>query len=132
MLLGGAEPLPPRISTTRSGFGALFERIRLHLVGARYPRYRSTRTPRWALSPAAGLEWTFQGRAAPRGDHPRPSTSGILAPTGSPRNGGKLIFVAARRRHAPNAEASRSGSSTAASARPFGATRMMSEILRPA
>lgn len=39
--------------------GAVFERIRLHLVGAWYPRWDSMRRPLWALSPAAGLEWTF-------------------------------------------------------------------------
>jgi hypothetical protein len=39
--------------------GALFERVRLHLIGAWYPPYRNTRRPLWALSPAAGLEWTF-------------------------------------------------------------------------
>lgn len=100
-LLGGAELLPPRISTTRvqlglllrggwqlsalDGFGAracpepdsdtlgtcsrpllqgglvaaLFERVRLHFLGAWYPRHASNRRPLWALSPAAGLEWTF-------------------------------------------------------------------------
>jgi hypothetical protein len=39
--------------------GALFERIRLHFVGGWYPPYHSTRRALWALSPAAGLEWTF-------------------------------------------------------------------------
>ena len=100
-LLGGAELLPPRISSTRfqlgallrggwqlssrdrygadrcpdpdtdtlgvcsrpllqaGAVGALFERIRLQLVGAWYPRYQSMRRPLWAISPAAGLEWTF-------------------------------------------------------------------------
>lgn len=100
-VLGGAELLPPRISTTRfqagallrggwqlserdrwgrvpcpepdtdtlgvcsrpvlqaGAVGALFERIRLHFVGAWYPPYRSIRRGLWALSPAAGLEWTF-------------------------------------------------------------------------
>jgi hypothetical protein len=100
-LLGGAELLPPRISTSRLQIGALlrggwqlssidrfgartcpepdtdtlgvcsrpllqvgavgavFERVRLHFVGAWYPPWRNTRRPLWALSPAAGLEWTF-------------------------------------------------------------------------
>jgi hypothetical protein len=39
--------------------GALFERIRLHFVGGWYPPYHATRRALWALSPAAGLEWTF-------------------------------------------------------------------------
>jgi hypothetical protein len=100
-VLGGAELLPPRISTSRfqvgallrggwqlsakdhfgaercpepdhdelgicsrpvlqiGAVGALFERIRLHLVGAWYPRYLGMRKPLWSLSPAAGLEWMF-------------------------------------------------------------------------
>jgi hypothetical protein len=100
-LLGGAELLPPRISTTRfqlgallragwqfssrdrwgavrcpdpdtdtlgvcsrpvlqaGAVGALFERIRLHFVAGWYPPYHATRRALWALSPAAGLEWTF-------------------------------------------------------------------------
>jgi predicted acylesterase/phospholipase RssA len=100
-LLGGAELLPPRISTSRFQLGALlrggwqlssrdrwgaircpdpdtdtlgvcsrpvlqagvvgalFERIRLHFLAGWYPPYHSTRRALWALSPAAGLEWTF-------------------------------------------------------------------------
>jgi hypothetical protein len=100
-LLGGAELLPPRISTTRFQAGALLragwqlsstddwgakacpvpdadtlgvcsrpvmqggavaallERVRLHLLVAWYPPYQSSRKPLWAISPAAGLEWTF-------------------------------------------------------------------------
>lgn len=100
-LLGGAELLPPRISSTRfqlgallragvqlssnDGYGAracpdpgadtlgsctrpvlqgglvvaLFERVRLHLIGSWYPPYRASRSPLWALSPAGGLELSF-------------------------------------------------------------------------
>lgn len=100
-LLGGAELLPPRISTTRfqlgallrvgwqvspiddygvrpcprpdvdelgvcsrpvlqaGAVGAILERVRLHLIGSWYPPYWGTRRPLWALSPAAGIEWTF-------------------------------------------------------------------------
>lgn len=39
--------------------GALFERVRLHFIGVWYPPYWKMRRPLWALSPAAGLEWTF-------------------------------------------------------------------------
>jgi hypothetical protein len=100
-LLGGAELLPPRISSTRfqlgvllrvgaqlsslDGYGArpcpepdvrelgscsrpvlqgglvlaLFERVRLHLLGAWYPPYRDLRSSLWALSPAGGVELSF-------------------------------------------------------------------------
>jgi hypothetical protein len=100
-LLGGAELLPPRISSTRLQLGALlragwqlssrdhwgavacpepdtdtigvctrpvlqagavgavFERIRLHLVAAWYPPGGSMKRALWAIAPAVGLEWTF-------------------------------------------------------------------------
>ena len=38
---------------------ALLERVRLHLLAGWYPPYQAMRRSLWAVSPAAGLEWTF-------------------------------------------------------------------------
>jgi hypothetical protein len=65
----GTEPCPEPDTDTvgacsrpvlqAGAIGALLERLRLHLVAAWYPRYRSMTRSLWSISPAAGLEWTF-------------------------------------------------------------------------